>query len=113
MQATSHNWNDLSEIIDVANLNQSDEKCLAELQAVIEKHGLEQKFGVSLLHKHFDIGNDEMLVETNSPSKQTLTLKPMAAAEVEADKLITTIWRFDGGVRYGCAYCNKDHCQKD
>ncbi len=106
----ARNWNDLSSVIDVANLDSSDEKCLAEIQSVIERYSLTDKFGVALLHKHFLIDEDEMLVERNYSKERRLVTSPEKALDVKEDDLITTIWRFDNGVRYGCSYCNKDHC---
>lgn len=106
----ARNWNDLSGVIDAANLNSVDEQCLAEIQAVIEKYGLTNKFGVALLHKHFLIDKDEMMVERNYPKERKLVTTPVRAADAREKDLIATIWRFDNGSRYGCSYCNKDHC---
>ncbi len=36
---------------------------LPELGAVIRRHGLNQQIGISLLHKHFDLMPEELLVE--------------------------------------------------
>jgi hypothetical protein len=111
MTAACHNWNDLSRIIDVATIDSREEACLQELQTVIEKHGMEMKLGVALLHKHFDINEDQMLVETNSRRRGELVTRPVSTKDVDPNQLVTTIWRFDGGMRYGCTFCNKDHCE--
>jgi hypothetical protein len=39
----SRNWNDLSELVDVATLGEREEQCLREIQAVIEAHDLTNK----------------------------------------------------------------------
>ena len=110
MQTKSKNWNDLENIIDVHELTNKDEQCLNDLQAVIEKYGLTNKFGVSLLHKHFDIADDEVLLERNNPKERTLTSSPIKIEEAEKPEYMTTMWRFDDGHRYRCSYCNRNHC---
>ena len=103
------NWNDLADIADVVTLTPEDEKCLEEVQRVIEAHNLTAKFGVALLHKHFDIGADEILLEITFAAEKRLEIRPVLAEGVDLKQVMTTIWRFDGGARYGCSYCNRDH----
>lgn len=110
MESTAKNWNDLKTLTDVHELSVDDNDCLNELQAIIEKHGLTSKFGVALLHKHFDIEEDEVLLESNNPIERTLNSRPININEAENGDYATTIWRFDDGHRYGCSYCQKDHC---
>lgn len=110
MITETKNWNDLSNLMDVHELSEKDDTCLKELQEVIEKYGLTSKFGVALLHKHFEIEKDEVLLETNNPIERTLQASPIKMSEVQNDDYATTLWRFDNGHRYGCSYCNKDHC---
>lgn len=103
------NWNDLADINDVSEFSDDDESCLNEIQAVVEKYGMQKRFGVSLLHKHFDIHDDKMLVERYNPATRSLTLRPEKIEDLKDQDLITTMYRFDGGVRYKCSSCNKDH----
>lgn len=110
MNTVSKNWNDLPDLIDVHELSENDDQCLKQLQAVIEKYNLTSKFGVALLHKHFDIENDEVLLETNDPKLRTLTTRPIRIKEGDSQNYATTIWRFSDGNRYGCAFCKKNHC---
>jgi hypothetical protein len=62
------------------------------------------------LHKHFEIEEDEVLLESNNPLERTLTSRPIKTNQAENVDYATTIWRFDDGHRYGCSYCAKDHC---
>jgi|GEM_PF-6015100 len=110
MGSTAKNWNDLSNLTDVHELTKDDDQCLLELQSIIEKQGLTSKFGVALLHKHFEIEEDEVLLESNNPVQRTLTSQPIKVNEAEKGEYATTIWRFDEGNRYGCSYCQKNHC---
>jgi len=108
-EAQSRNWNDLPDIQDVAPFNYSDEACLDEIKMVLEKYKSTSRFGVALLHQHFPIGNDEVLVERNDPTNRRLTIECVKASEVHKLNLMTTVWRFEDGVKYGCSYCNRDH----
>ena len=113
MQTQTKNWNDLPNLTDVHELTSKDDSCINELQSVLEKYGLTSKFGVALLHKHFTIEDDEVLLEKNDPIKKTLTSRPIKTSKVKNDGYATTVWRFDDGNRYGCSYCRKDHCDTD
>lgn len=109
-QTQPKNWNDLPDLMETHELSAHDEKCLAELQLVIEKHNLTSKFGVSLLHKHFEIADDEVLLEKNDPITRELISQPVKVEEDMNQSFAVTQWRFDDGYRYGCSYCKKDHC---
>lgn len=109
MKLQTKNWNDLSKFEDVHKITTTDDLCLKEIQQVVEKYGLSSKFGVALLHKHFDIGEDEILLEKNDPITRSLITQPVKASEAQNESFATTIWRFDGGNRYGCSFCKKDH----
>lgn len=103
------NWNCLPHIRDVQPLDAIDEQCLAEIESVLAKYGRTSRFGVAVLHKHFDIAPDEILIERTFIEQRRLMTEPVQVSSVTGD-LLTTIWRFDNGVRYACSYCNKDHC---
>lgn len=110
MNTAAKNWNDLDDLMDVHTMSSTDEECINEIQSVIEKYGLTGKFGVSLLHKHFDLENDEILLETNDPIQRELSSRPVKISEISSKDYIPTIIRFDDGQKYGCSYCSKDHC---
>lgn len=110
MQTQAKNWNDLPNLTSVHELTEKDDSCLNELQAVLKKYELTSKFGVALLHKHFTIEDDEVLLEKNNPIKKTLESRPIKISEAENGEYATTIWRFDEGNRYGCSFCQKNHC---
>ena len=44
-------------------LTEKDKVLFANLLAVLKEHGAERKFGVCLLHRHFDIEDDEVMTE--------------------------------------------------
>jgi hypothetical protein len=104
------NWSESLPIQDVQPFGKQDEQCLAEIQQVLERHGLTSRFGVALLHKHFAVEGDEILVERTELEERRLVTDCVKVTDAKALNLITTVWRFDNGVRYGCSFCNKDHC---
>ncbi len=110
MNTQTKNWNDLPGLMETHILTNHDEKCLEEIKSVLERYDLTNKFGVSLLHKHFEIAEDEVLLEKNDPITKELILRPVKITNnMDLDYAVTQ-WRFDGGVRYGCCYCNNNHC---
>lgn len=85
----------LRHIDDVAPLSEADFAVLAEIGDVLRKHGLNERFGVCLLHKHFDVAEDEELVEETDEERRvsTLSVRPRG----DSSNAIETMWRFSTG----------------
>jgi hypothetical protein len=66
------------------------EKDLAEVGLLIRKYGMEKLIGVSLLHRHFDINSDEVMVETIDLQKNESVCRPQP---MEKD-VFPTIFKF-------------------
>ena len=79
------NWNHLSDIHAVEALNDDDRACLAGIREVLERHGRLDRFGVSLLHKHFEMEPDEILVEQVDEVGRKLMIKPVNTGVVQAE----------------------------
>ena len=101
-------WNDLPDINDVHELDESDKQCLEEIREVVQKHRKLDRFGVTLLHQHFALASDELLVEHCDAERRTLVTTPRKAIEVSERNYLPTVWRFDGPQANVCAYCPKD-----
>jgi hypothetical protein len=86
---------DLPDIDDVAPFNSADQALFDELRAVLEKHGAASRFGVTLLHKHFDVAADEVLVEVCDVDARTMTIRPRAKFELSRGNVVETNWRLD------------------
>ncbi len=104
-------WNDLKDIDEVTPVGEMDVPCLAEVREVLKRHGMQERFGVALLHKHFDLEPGEMLVEQTDKAARTLTIS--AVSPTEAPATVGTIFRLNDGegldVFLGCMqYCGKD-----
>ena len=102
-------WAGLDNIDDVDPLGDDDRRVMDEVKAILEKHGALERFGLTLLHSHFDLAPDEILVETVDVSKRTLKVQPVPAGEVRPSDLVATSWRLDGpGYQPLCGtYCHR------
>ena len=85
----------LPDIDEVAALSDADRPCLAEIRDVLIKHDALRRFGVSLLHEHFEVADDEILVETIDVETRTLTSRPEKIAELGGYHSVETSWRLD------------------
>ena len=86
-------WKEIEDIDDAAPLNASDAACIEEIKAVLLKHNKIKKFGLTLIHSHFPIGEDEILLEKVSKSKRTLTITPVKLTDV--GNAVETQWSLD------------------
>jgi hypothetical protein len=57
---------------EVEGLGPRDAEFVRDLVAVLERHGNLDRFGLCLLHDHFPLADNEVLVETNDPRTRTL-----------------------------------------
>ncbi|MGW3268883.1 hypothetical protein [Streptomyces sp. NPDC001056] len=73
-------------------LGPEDAEFVRELVAVLEKYGNLDRFGLCLLHDHFPLADDEVLVETNDPAARTLHTHVEKAGETPHTK--ASQWRF-------------------
>ena len=89
----------------VEPLSQQDKECFKEIRDILKKHNKLERFGVTLLHKHFDIADDEMLVENIDEENRTQIIKPMKKTVLASMKgeVLETCWSLhDGEVLMGC-----------
>jgi hypothetical protein len=67
-----------------------------EVRAVLARHDALQRFGLTLLHQHFEMDETEMLVESIDRDNRVLTLQPRAAEDTVNG--VETSWRLDDPV---------------
>lgn len=105
-------WSALSDISEVPQISGKDYECLDELRGVLKKHGAGERFGIHLLHKHFDVADDEVLVEFTDEEARTLNCRVLKRSALEnSPALVETQWRVDtASASMIChGYCNIDH----
>lgn len=72
-----------------------DQPLFDEIKAVLAKHGALQRFGVTLLHKHFDVYDGERMIEVCNSDTRTLTIRPSSEPIGTDETYVGTNWRFD------------------
>lgn len=97
-------------IDDVATLGPGDQAVLSQVRQVLEENGALDRFGLTLLHSHFDLAPDEVLVETVDAESRTLTIRPRGKVELmqETDP-VETSWRLNtlDGAPSCVLYCHR------
>lgn len=89
--------NGLHDINDARPLTESDSQMVDEVIAVLRKYDALDRFGLSLLHKHFDISEDEVLMETTDLVERTQLIRPISKSQLENLTYMETAWRLDSG----------------
>jgi hypothetical protein len=107
-------WAAIPDISEAESLTQADKDCLREVRDVLSRFGCLDRFGLTLIHKHFDIAPDEILVETIDVENRTLTVQPVRREVMST--AIETQWQLADG--QALLVCNKwcdppgGHCPK-
>jgi hypothetical protein len=105
-------WSNLEHIDDVRPIDDNDADCLDEIRVVLEKYGNLDRFGIALLHSHFQLSDDEMMLETTNTEQREHWVRPVKKSHLEQAgfEAQTTILRFDerGYAQY-CACRRDDH----
>lgn len=92
-------WNKLDHIDDLESVTDSDIECMKEIEKTLNKYNCSSKFGVALLHKHFNLEDDEIFVETYDPASRTLTARPAKRSSLVENEYTETIWKLDNGIK--------------
>jgi hypothetical protein len=80
---------------DIAPLGESDRQCLEEIREVLARYERLDRFGLTLLHDHFPLEDNELLMETCDPGTRTLTILPEVIDPTEQRySVVATNWRF-------------------
>jgi hypothetical protein len=87
--------NKLPDISEVQPLSEKDEPLIKEIAAVLKKHNAIDRFGLTLLHQHFDTSDDEVMVEATDVDNRTQTIAPMPKVAIGDMPVIETAWRLD------------------
>ena len=74
-------WSQFPDVDKVPKFSDTDIECLREVREVLKKYGQLDRFGISLLHKHFEIANDEFLLETTDVKERTQSIRPVKAKD--------------------------------
>lgn len=94
---SSMQMSELNHFEDVQPIGDSDAECLEEIRQVLEKHGALSRFGINLLHTHFHIEDDEVMMETTDMAKREHVVRPVKTQWLEQQGIeaATTVIGFD------------------
>lgn len=87
-------WSVLEHIDDIEPIGEKDMAVLEEIRTVLERNGYMDRFGVCLLHKHFDLADDEYVLEETDEVHRT---QKLSVAKTDGDpdaNTIQTMWKF-------------------
>jgi hypothetical protein len=93
--------NRLTAIDEVERRLDSEARLFGEVREVLKRYGVERKYGLALLHKHFDLADDEVMMEYTDVENRTLTTKPARRSEVSGD-VVETLWSLESGTMTVC-----------
>jgi len=95
-------WSSLIDVDDVKPVDDQDYVVLEEIRQVLAKHGSTERFGICLLHRHFDVAPGEIAVEHTDTASRVSTVR-VEQHGPEGDYL-QTMWRF-GQTPEGTTVC--------
>ena len=86
---------------DVGVLAADDRSCLDELGRYLAGAGAWERFGIWLLHKHFDPNKDELFVERTNAAHRRAQTAPEPKSALRETEVVTTTIRFDTATSSG------------
>ena len=98
----------LKDINDVTPLNINDKPLIDELAHVLRKYKAEDRFGITLLHNHFEMSESEILLEETNTTTRTQVIRPVSKLSLDETDSIQTSWRLDYGTAIQICVCQRD-----
>ena len=98
-------WKPIEDISAVSPFSPEDAECFRELRDILQKYGALERFGISLIHRHFDVEADEEMVEFTDHKNRTLTVKPVKKSDIDWESTTITNWKFTQGDEVVAAVC--------
>lgn len=98
-------WQPVADISAVQSLQADDLACFRELRDVLLRYDALERFGISLIHRHFAIADDEELMEYTDVVQRTLTVKPVKKSDIDWNHTTITSWKLtedEEVARIGC-----------
>ena len=97
LQLTPTSWSEFPHVDDVRPVDDNDYLILNEIRNVLVKHNAVERFGVNLIHRHFDLKNDEVLFESTNEETRTQHVEVCPIADIADHKnVLETQWVFNG-----------------
>ena len=107
-------YQSLKQIEDVDPLKDEDHELMNKIRDILVEHGAEDRFGLCLLHRHFDIEDDEYAIEESfERSRESVTkiVKLDKAPAIDDPEYVPTTWKFSSGEIENVTKC-VNRCQQ-
>lgn len=95
----------LPDISEAEPLSENDQALVSDLVDVLRRHNAVGRFGLTLLHQHFPVGEDEVMLETTDRAAREQLLRPVKKVELEGVDYKETSWRLDSGTPLMACVC--------
>ncbi len=107
-------WEKIVDISEVIEFSETDKDCFREVRDVLKKHDALNRFGLTLIHSHFDLADDEILLETTDIIGRTQTVQAVKKKDIKEEDVIITNWVLTEGEavsmrRCACARTTSSH----
>lgn len=106
---TPTQWASFPDVNDVAPIGDDDELVLHEIREVLVRHGKVDRFGVTLVHRHFGLAEGEIIFEETDPDGRTQTMNVRSEDFLrQRENVLPTQWVFNRpGFAVAChGYCD-------
>ena len=100
-------WARTKDLHDCSPIAEDDLTCMEEVRSVLARHNKLDRFALHLIHKHFDLADDEILVEYSDPTVREQFFRVEKAESETAANAIPTTWtleKLQPSARCVCAY---------
>ena len=88
-------WSRLQDLGQVRPLDAADLACMAELRDVLARHGRLERFALHLVHKHFQLAPQEVLVEYSDPLEREQRFRVETSDSESVRDAVPTTWMLD------------------
>jgi hypothetical protein len=85
------------DIVDAEPLGADDHELVADLHEVLRKHNALGRFGITLLHTHFRVGPDEVILEETDVDERHQTMRPVPSDSLQEEGIVETSWSLGTG----------------
>lgn len=83
---------------------------LEEMAVKLQDYGVEDVFGLSILHREALIKEGEIIVETTDHESRSLMIAAVSTSDIQHQELTETLWYFTADTKLGVAGQCGSHC---
>lgn len=98
-------WCRVPDLRDVRPLDDADFACMADLRDVLLRHGRLGRFALHLVHRHFDVGAHEVLIEYSDPAARVQQLRVEPRDSATARGAVPTTWTLQTAAPMAACRC--------